>query len=774
MFRHVQWPVSMRKVGLCTCPTIPMMSFWLLKLIFARVSAISAWVPKEGRAASEIDTPGRRPNTPNNLETRIHSNLRKRVQTMLSTKTAQTTPTNSQTIPEALKHANQQWDFLQTPVNKSRQTSRAPSPELAIKDLESSPFESKSASGLFSRYQTPRIASRQSSPINSPMASICLSQQEPSGPTDMDESIFHQIALLGTKNNTGKPKPLLVVTHDGLPSMDLDLITPVDQIQPLSPFSRGLEEKATLATTNRHNTPPKSPASRLVESFPFAKPAPKKDEKKKNKKRVVKKTFSKSAGYPEARQARPTPRAFHSSTIISRKHATSQKEGKLLPDTPKKGFSVQNTPTAFNTSILLDNQSPSLLYKPSSAPGSSLFSPTPLRSKPATPDTSEMSSPFQLGKHQQESFDFEPDFNHDRHDSMETVDLVLHPRRSLRQSISNTALSHQDTFTPYPRFLTPAYFQRIRDSNGHWEADVSNDSTADYFEGQFVVHSVLGHGSFAEAYRVQDRSDDQSYAVKKSIHQYQGQRDRFKKLEEVEILWKLSDCPQVVHLKQAWEQRGHLYIQTELCEESLQQRIETMGHVDEATVWRLLGHISLGLFHIHGRGIVHLDLKPANILLIGNQVKIADFGLATYIPVSSDSEREGDRVYLAPEIINSSKYDTPADVFSLGLLMVEVAGSVVLPQNGDEWARLRRGDISTVNLSRYSHDLQQLLKRMVNKDPALRPSALAILRHPKVAKYISVTDLSSNTLSFGLTPLADLAMQWEDDSIQLSLEVDDL
>ena len=76
-------------------------------------------------------------------------------------------------------------------------------------------------------------------------------------------------------------------------------------------------------------------------------------------------------------------------------------------------------------------------------------------------------------------------------------------------------------------------------------------------------------------------------------------------------------------------------------------------------------------------------------------LKIADFGLATRWPAQAGVDGEGDREYIGPEILRG-EYDKPADVFALGLIMLEIAGNVVLPDNGVSWQRLRSGDMSDV------------------------------------------------------------------------------
>lgn len=103
-----------------------------------------------------------------------------------------------------------------------------------------------------------------------------------------------------------------------------------------------------------------------------------------------------------------------------------------------------------------------------------------------------------------------------------------------------------------------------------------------------------------------------------------------------------------------------------------------------------------GLKHIHDMGFIHLDLKPANILITFEGVlKIADFGMAARWPAEDGIEGEGDREYIGPEIL-MGRYDKPADIFSLGLIMFEIAGNVELPDNGLSWQKLRNGDMSDI------------------------------------------------------------------------------
>lgn len=103
-----------------------------------------------------------------------------------------------------------------------------------------------------------------------------------------------------------------------------------------------------------------------------------------------------------------------------------------------------------------------------------------------------------------------------------------------------------------------------------------------------------------------------------------------------------------------------------------------------------------GLQSIHEAGFIHLDLKPANILITFEGIlKIGDFGLAVEWPAAKGVDAEGDREYIGPEILRGD-FNKPADIFSLGLITIEMAANVVLPDNGPTWVALRSGDLSEV------------------------------------------------------------------------------
>lgn len=223
---------------------------------------------------------------------------------------------------------------------------------------------------------------------------------------------------------------------------------------------------------------------------------------------------------------------------------------------------------------------------------------------------------------------------------------------------------------------------------------------------------MMGQGEFSVVYAVleqnQGGASEQTYAVKRTKHPFMGIKERQRRFEEVEILKELTknndetDEPgreHIINLVDAWESSGNLYIMTEFCENgNLDTFLLERGNVsrlDEWRVWKIMVELAMGVRYIHQHGFLHLDLKPANIFITFEGIlKIGDFGMAARYPVPAGTEREGDREYIAPEVLSLQQYDTPADIFSLGIMMLETAANIVLPDNGIHWQKLRSGDLT--------------------------------------------------------------------------------
>ncbi|CAK9436801.1 uncharacterized protein LODBEIA_P13230 [Lodderomyces beijingensis] len=283
----------------------------------------------------------------------------------------------------------------------------------------------------------------------------------------------------------------------------------------------------------------------------------------------------------------------------------------------------------------------------------------------------------------------------------------------------------------------------------------------------------VGEGEFSIVFECV--FNEEKFAVKRTKKPISGKLERKTILREIEALRSLNTIKDddaenmreeeegkeyLVYFIEAWEFNNYYYIMTEFCEGgTVFDFLEQNKHykIDEFRIWKILIELLSGIKFIHSRNYLHLDLKPANIFITfeGN-LKIGDFGLATKLPITEkDFDIEGDRNYIAPELIDEKIYTPFADIFSLGLIILEIAANIILPDNGTPWRKLRSGDLS---------DAGQLSSDNISM----------FLQHKPETVSSSNTNLSSSSNSLSLHPPAKLSMKHDESSSASSNMAKDL
>jgi len=273
------------------------------------------------------------------------------------------------------------------------------------------------------------------------------------------------------------------------------------------------------------------------------------------------------------------------------------------------------------------------------------------------------------------------------------------------------------------------------------------------FARDFENLQKVGSGHFSDVYKARNRVDGQEYAIKKTKEPLAlGAVRRREMLQEALALASLamdSTCPYIVRYFSSWIEDERLMIQTELCDGSLKDEKVAlqsscpedprMGDLELSSVIR---DVCTGLEVLHRKNLVHLDVKPENILVkrllptpnrdaTSRIYKIADLGLATAaIGSGCDEICEGDSRYLAREVLQGNFSDlTKADVFALGLVCYELATNPKeLPCNGNEWQSLRDGHLEVSLMNQSSDAMVALVRRMAHPDSANRPPCTEILK----------------------------------------------
>ncbi|XP_057692691.1 wee1-like protein kinase 2 isoform X2 [Corythoichthys intestinalis] len=275
------------------------------------------------------------------------------------------------------------------------------------------------------------------------------------------------------------------------------------------------------------------------------------------------------------------------------------------------------------------------------------------------------------------------------------------------------------------------------------------------YESEFLELERIGVGEFGTVYKCVKRLDGCLYAIKRSRRPLAGSANEQLALKEVYAHAVLGHHPHVVRYYSAWAEEDHMIIQNEYCNGgSLSDVIrakELQGEMfSETELNDLLLQVSMGLKYIHSLGLVHLDIKPSNIFICqrsasstvgegdseeenegshqaGVVYKIGDLGHVTSI--SNPQVEEGDSRFLAKEVLHEDYTHLPmADIFALGLTVLLAAGAPPMPQNGEEWHRLREGYLPMLPRDLFP-PFRELLQLLLDPNPSKRPSARELCKH---------------------------------------------
>jgi hypothetical protein len=249
--------------------------------------------------------------------------------------------------------------------------------------------------------------------------------------------------------------------------------------------------------------------------------------------------------------------------------------------------------------------------------------------------------------------------------------------------------------------------------------------------GRFELDELLGSGGVAEVWRALDATTGERVALKLLLPQFAGDRATCRRfIREAEVARRL-DHPGIVRVGVAGEDAGRPYLAMELVEgEDLRRRLEREGALPNADSWRIALGLAEALAHAHARGVVHRDVKPQNVLLAGETVKLTDFGMArveSQAGMTGSSLVWGSPEYMAPELFGRGRVDPRTDLYSFGVLLFEMVSGHLPWKEGRALGRLfgARGDAAPLPSLGQGEPLDQLMASLLATSPEDRPSSAA-------------------------------------------------
>ncbi|XP_063062756.1 serine/threonine-protein kinase 17A [Engraulis encrasicolus] len=270
---------------------------------------------------------------------------------------------------------------------------------------------------------------------------------------------------------------------------------------------------------------------------------------------------------------------------------------------------------------------------------------------------------------------------------------------------------------------------------------IQTDAFTEHYN--IIPGKELGRGKFAVVRKCVEKCSGREYAAKFMRKRRKGQDCRSEIIHEIAVLELATSSQRVVNLHQVYEMTSEMVLVLEFAaggeifNQCVAERDEAFTEED---VKRLMRQILEGVAFLHRRNVVHLDLKPQNILLTSDSplgdIKIVDFGLSRMVSGHQEiREIMGTPEYVAPEILNYEPISIATDMWSIGVLAyVMLTG--ISPFLGEDKQETFL-NISQINVSYTEEELEGLDKRALGfikalliKDPQERATAEECLQHP--------------------------------------------
>ncbi|KAJ6663383.1 hypothetical protein lerEdw1_009462 [Lerista edwardsae] len=259
------------------------------------------------------------------------------------------------------------------------------------------------------------------------------------------------------------------------------------------------------------------------------------------------------------------------------------------------------------------------------------------------------------------------------------------------------------------------------------------------FNDGYEVKEDIGVGSYSVCKRCVHKATNTEYAVKVID---KSKRDPS---EEIEILLRYGQHPNVITLKDVYHDGRHVYLVTELMRGGeLLDKILKQKCFSEREASSLLHTICKTVEYLHSQGVVHRDLKPSNILYVdesGNpeSIRICDFGFAKQLRADNGLLMTPCYTanFVAPEVLKRQGYDEACDIWSLGILLYTMLAGYTPFANGPNdtpeeiLTRIGGGKFTLQggNWGTISHEAKDLVSKMLHVDPHQRLTARQVLQH---------------------------------------------
>ncbi|KAF9124729.1 signal transducing kinase of the PAK [Mortierella sp. 14UC] len=256
----------------------------------------------------------------------------------------------------------------------------------------------------------------------------------------------------------------------------------------------------------------------------------------------------------------------------------------------------------------------------------------------------------------------------------------------------------------------------------------------------------IGQGASGGVYTAYQVGTNLSVAIKQMNLEQQPKKDLI--INEI-LVMKESSHKNIVNYIDSFLYSGDLWVVMEYMEGGSLTEVVTTNEMADPQIGAVCRETLLGLEHLHSKGVIHRDIKSDNVLLaLNGDIKLTDFGFCAQLKESQGKRTTmvGTPYWMAPEVVTRKEYGPKVDIWSLGIMAIEMLEGEPPYLNENPLRALyliaTNGTPTLQHPDKVSAEFTDFLHQCLEVDPEKRPTATELLRHPFITKAHSVRTLA--------------------------------
>lgn len=291
--------------------------------------------------------------------------------------------------------------------------------------------------------------------------------------------------------------------------------------------------------------------------------------------------------------------------------------------------------------------------------------------------------------------------------------------------------------------VTPSQVRQRFHNDNKKKSNNDKDKSSSKSSTQYQLKQVIGKGSYGIVYKAENKTTGQIVAIKEI--NYDNDDDLSEIMIEINLLKNLNHI-NIVKYHGFIQKMSNLYIILEYAAKgSLKTLMANRPEkcLSESETKKYIHQTLNGLGYLHDKGVIHRDIKAANLLLDANNiVKLADFGVSTKVN-NSAMTLAGSLNWMAPEIITNKGASTISDIWSLGATVVELLTGKPPYHNLLDiniYYAMENKDEQYYPPASLSNESKEFLKLCLQKNMFERSTAKELLNHPWIKSSLNNDD----------------------------------